>query len=332
MTEQALRILLVEDNPHDRGIVRRELRQEYSDLQFQEAANESELATAMDADGFDIVITDYQLRWTDGLKVLQAIKERYPYCPVLMFTATGSEEIAVDAMKAGLDDYIIKNIHHTVRLRGAVRSALDHAATRQRATHLDSRLQTLLTQLQVGVFSCTLDGKFLEFNSAMSKLLGCEPDAVAREMSLSLLFPKELQAETFMQQLVDSDKPQEVETNIQLPSGESRFFRLNARRIDAAGELPRIDGLLEDVTDRKRAEARVRQAEVAQAQLDTLSPRETEVLDEVVSGGMNKTIARRFEISEKTVERHRHNLMKKLRVRSLAELVRLATLAENAAK
>ena len=63
-----------------------------------------------------------------------------------------------------------------------------------------------------------------------------------------------------------------------------------------------------------------------------LSAREQEVLCEVVSGDTNKRIARHLDISEKTVEKHRSNLMKKLRVRSVAELVRLALLAESSVR
>ena len=58
-----------------------------------------------------------------------------------------------------------------------------------------------------------------------------------------------------------------------------------------------------------------------------LSPREQEVLEGVVSGMANKVIARRMDISEKTVEKHRGNLMKKLHARSVPDLVRLALLA-----
>ncbi|MCM2369759.1 LuxR C-terminal-related transcriptional regulator [Rhodopirellula sp. ICT_H3.1] len=60
-----------------------------------------------------------------------------------------------------------------------------------------------------------------------------------------------------------------------------------------------------------------------------LSTRERDVFKHVVSGQMNKVIAKRLEISEKTVERHRSNVMKKLGVKSVAELVRIAMDAES---
>ncbi len=58
--------------------------------------------------------------------------------------------------------------------------------------------------------------------------------------------------------------------------------------------------------------------------LDTLTPRERQVFDLVVTGETNKSIAHRFTISEKTVEIHRANVMRKMRARSLASLVHMA--------
>jgi len=51
-----------------------------------------------------VVITDYYLGWSDGITVLLSVKARNPECPVIMFTGRGNEDIAVRAMKAGLDD------------------------------------------------------------------------------------------------------------------------------------------------------------------------------------------------------------------------------------
>src|SRR4028118_911409 len=118
-----LRILLIDDNPHDRILAIRSLEREFPNLQVKEIAKLEELDQVLEADNFDLTITDYQLRWSDGLAVLRTIKARYPECPVIMFTNSGTQEIAVEAMKAGLDDYVIKSPKHYIRLATAVRSA-----------------------------------------------------------------------------------------------------------------------------------------------------------------------------------------------------------------
>src|SRR4051812_45942395 len=104
-----LRAVLIDDNPDDRALVMRELRRTFPTLQAEEVTDDKSFTRVLDAGGMDLVITDFQLRWTDGLTVLRTIKSRWPDCPVVMFTGTGSEEIAVEAMKAGLDDYVLKS-------------------------------------------------------------------------------------------------------------------------------------------------------------------------------------------------------------------------------
>ncbi len=139
----AIRVLLVDDNPLDRGMVKRELRKEFSSVVVHEATNDEELNQMLVGFQFDLVITDFQIRWTDGLEVLNRIRERLPDCPVVMFTATGSEEIAVQAMRAGLDDYVVKNPDQMMRLRAALRSAILHRQMLQRIARLESDLAHL---------------------------------------------------------------------------------------------------------------------------------------------------------------------------------------------
>ncbi len=111
-----LHILLIDDEPQDRVLVRRKLEREFSALQITEIVKAEELSQALETVDFDLTITDYQLRWTDGLAVVRSLKARYPDRPVIMFTNSGSEEIAVEAMKAGVDDYVLKSPTHFTRL------------------------------------------------------------------------------------------------------------------------------------------------------------------------------------------------------------------------
>jgi signal transduction histidine kinase len=126
-----LRLLLIDDNPDDRLLAHRALSREIPDLEIREIGSRAALEAALAAGDFDTVVTDYQLKWWDGLSVLREVKVRCPGCVVLMFTNTGSEEVAVEAMKAGLDDYVLKLPGRYARLPIALRAALDRAALRR---------------------------------------------------------------------------------------------------------------------------------------------------------------------------------------------------------
>lgn len=129
--DRPLRGLMVDDNPDDRDLAIRELAKVFEGIEITEVVDAAGLEVALEAGGFDLVITDYQVRWTDGLEVLRRVKQAFPQIPVVMFTGTGSEDIAVDAMKSGLDDYVLKMATHYARLPVAVRSALDKTQARR---------------------------------------------------------------------------------------------------------------------------------------------------------------------------------------------------------
>lgn len=106
---KALSFLVIDDMPDDRSLVIRELSHRFPGARCQEIVDADGLSRALERGEFDATITDYQIRWTDGLSVLHSLKLRYWDRPVIMFTGTGSEEVAVEAMKSGLDDYVIKS-------------------------------------------------------------------------------------------------------------------------------------------------------------------------------------------------------------------------------
>lgn len=250
---QPLRVLVIDDNPGDRILAIRELSREFPNFQVEEILDAKGFAQAVEQGNFDLVITDYQLRWTNGIQVLRAIKERYPYRPVIMFTGTGSEEIAVEAMQSGLDDYVLKSPNRYFRLPTAVRVALERAQAERRAALLEIRLQSLLNQLDIGIFRSTTDGQLLESNRAFLRLLGV--NSLPEAQSMDLLNLPELGAQY---QGTLSFQPQEREVQLHRADGTSIWTSLNIT-LNQVDDETVVDGLLEDITARKQAQAEIRQ-------------------------------------------------------------------------
>lgn len=246
-----LRLLLVDDNPNDRLLIVRELSRELPDVEVEEIIKPEDLKLALSAGQFDLVITDYQLRWDDGLTVLREIKSRYPDCPVIMFTDSGSQEVAVEAMKAGLDDYLIKSSKQYARLPVVVRSTLQRAESQRRVERLELRLQTLLNHLNVGVFRSTLDGRLLEGNAAFLRLVGVSSLQEARTTDLQELFlssPAEVQA---------SNQGREVQ--LHRADGSAIWVALS-QSLNTTEPEPVMEGLIEDITERKLAQEALQHA------------------------------------------------------------------------
>src|SRR2546426_5754082 len=147
-----LRVLIIDDNPDDRALVIRKLGLEYLDLHVRQITEAQAFADALQGGNFDLVITDSHLLWTDGLSVLRAVKARHPGIPVIMFTGTGNEELAVEAMQAGLGDYIRKKTPAPARPRTPPPSGLGRAEAPRQAGRPQASPNTLLNRQGVGVF------------------------------------------------------------------------------------------------------------------------------------------------------------------------------------
>jgi PAS domain S-box-containing protein len=173
-----IRILVIDDEAAIRSLAITVLRQEFPNLHPVEAANALELSQALEGPGFDFVITDYRLGWSNGIEVLRAVKRRWPDCPVIMVTGSSNEEIAVEAMKAGLDDYVTKSPSHFARLTAAARSVLERARERKERT-AQLRLHTAALQAAAnGIILTEPDGTISWVNPAFTAMTGYGPEEV----------------------------------------------------------------------------------------------------------------------------------------------------------
>jgi two-component sensor histidine kinase len=134
-----IRVLLIDDNPADRDLLMRHLCRSFDAIDCTEIFRRRDFETALVQGGFDVVITDYQLQWADGLSILHQCLKSHPDIPVIMFTDSGSEEIAVEGMKAGLSDYVLKN--HPTRLAIAVQESLEKARLRRAQREAEAALK-----------------------------------------------------------------------------------------------------------------------------------------------------------------------------------------------
>lgn len=128
-----IRILYVDDSLLDRELVRDALEQEHGGFEVVEARNRTEFLDRLNEEGIDLVLTDFDIVGFKGLQVLDLVHERKLDVPVIIVTGTGSEEIAVEAMKRGAADYVIKSPHHIRRLPFTIMTALkNHQVARER--------------------------------------------------------------------------------------------------------------------------------------------------------------------------------------------------------
>ena len=262
MSDDAWRLLLIDDNPDDRLFVRRALARELSALDVREAGDPAALATALEAGPYDLVITDYALGFTNGLLLLETLKERWPECPVILCTGTLSEEIAVKALQTGLDDYVLKDPQRLLRLPAAVRGAIAHARQRAAALAAERRYEALFQGAPVGLVRSRRDGQMLAANAAAARIWGYPDVAAFLQVNSGQLYADPADRT----RLLATIEASEVVENFELQGrrADNTFIWVNlgvqAER-DASGHVIHYEWSVADITESKRLEAELRQAQ-----------------------------------------------------------------------
>ncbi|MHB8578553.1 MAG: PAS domain S-box protein [Ignavibacteriaceae bacterium] len=122
---ESIRILYVDDNPGDRALVRHSLEKVHGGFEVTEAKSKIEFEKIINEQVFDLVLTDFNIMGFEGMQVLETVKSISPNIPVIIVTGTGSEEVAIQAIRNGAKDYVIKTIQHINRLPKTIISALE---------------------------------------------------------------------------------------------------------------------------------------------------------------------------------------------------------------
>lgn len=245
-----LHILLIDNAPGDRANVLGEIEKELPGSTVRIISTESDFEQALVHDDFDVVITDYKLGWTNGLDVLKRLKKDRPLVPVIMFTASGGEEIAVDAMKHGLNDYIIKSTGQLMRLRGSIRAAADHIASRQALIDAEIRYRDLFQDIPIGLYQTSPDGRFLEINRAMVEILGYPNSEILFRTPTRDLYATDDDYSAWSDRIKRNGYVKELVVKMKRYDGESIWVEINGKQVYKQGVLYCNEGSVQDVTDR----------------------------------------------------------------------------------
>jgi signal transduction histidine kinase len=123
------RVLLIEDEPLDAELVRRRLEERAGDLgplRLRHAGELGEGLAQLASEPFDVVLLDLHLPDSTGIETLSRLRESAPDIPVVVFTAAGAVDTALDALRAGAQDYLVKDeLQSGAVLRRAIRYAIE---------------------------------------------------------------------------------------------------------------------------------------------------------------------------------------------------------------
>lgn len=163
----ATRILIVEDNPSDYDLARREIRKSLSSCEFRRVETQTQYLDELKTFHPDIILCDYSLPSFDGMTAIKLVREMSSLTPLIIWTGSISEDVAVECMMAGAANYVIKD--NLKRLGPAVLRAIEERKLiieNQRAHELILNLSRFAEENPNPIVRVTRNGTILYANSA----------------------------------------------------------------------------------------------------------------------------------------------------------------------
>jgi two-component system sensor histidine kinase/response regulator len=247
------RVLLVEDSADDAELVVRALRRDGCELRYERVDTPEAMRAALVNGSWDLVIADYAMPRFNGLAALKMLRETGLDLPFILVSGTVGEEVAVEAMKCGADDYVLKS--NLARLPMAVERELRDSEVRVERNRAEARYRSLVERLPVGLFRISPAGDILEFNPALIDMLGFQDGDSLKKADVAELWLRPLERARFEAVIEREGVVKNFEMEMRRRDGSIIWCEQSARAVyDAAGKVGHWEGVLVDVTSRKLAE------------------------------------------------------------------------------
>ena len=261
----AIRVLQLEDVPTDAELIRRRLLADGLDVVCRVVADEAGFRHALVEFAPQIVLSDFSLRGFDGLAALEIARELAPRTPFVFVSGTIGEERAIEALKRGATDYVLKDSLR--RLVPAIRSALRQsqvAIAKELAEDMlrrsESRLQDIVNTSRDWIWECDRDGRFMFSSPSVLNVLGYTRYEIVGRCATDFIDPAdELQLQATYAAPEDRDLDRPVTLRWRHKNGQPRWLeRTMVVLRDKEGEWRGVRGIDRDVTMRVAQEVRIR--------------------------------------------------------------------------
>ena len=259
----SLRILSLEDDPHDADLIREQLEAENIACKITRVDTEATFRAALEQGEVDLVLADYTLPSFDGITALKLAMKLLPDVPFIFVSGTLGEEVAIEALKIGATDYILKT--RLSKLVPSVRRALREAKERAEHKHASEELQRSQAYLaeaqklsRTGSFGWNVGKGEIYWSDETFRIFEYRPDTtVTIERVLQRTHPEDRSGvEEFIERISREKTGFDFEHRLLMLDGSVKYVRVMGRPSkDETGDLEFV-GAVSDVTAQKVAEQR----------------------------------------------------------------------------
>jgi PAS domain S-box-containing protein len=258
-----LRVLYLEDDIRDTELVQNTLAADGITSQIRRVETETDFLAALDEGGFEIILADYSLPGFEGLSALKIAHQRSPEVPFIFVSGTLGEDLAIDALKSGATDYVVKG--GLRRLVPSLKRALREARERTERSHAEKALrcsQAYLAEAErlshTGSFRWDASTGEIYWSEETFRIFEYnQATAPSKEWVLQRTHPDD---RAQLRQLIERAEQErqgfDFEHRLLMPDGSVKYVRAVGRpSTEAESGHVEFVGAVTDITERERAEA-----------------------------------------------------------------------------
>ncbi len=264
MIPPELHILHIEDSDLDAELVRFTLENGGIPCDICWVDNFPAFVEELETNRYDLILADFSLPDCDGYKTLAVAQEKAPQTPFVLVTGAIGEELAIDSIKAGVTDYVLKS--NLVRLKTAVPRAIEEARAswekRQALADLqlsEERFELAVKGSGAGLWDWSdVNEEQMWWSPRIYELFGLDDGELppTRSQFYTLLHPDDVaEAKAAIRRHLLERVPYDVQYRLYNKQGKLIWLRSRGKAIwDANGQATRMAGYLQDITGRKKAQ------------------------------------------------------------------------------
>jgi len=274
-TSTPIRVLHVDDEPEFGDMVAEFLEREDAQLDVTSVTSAAAGIERLDGAQFDCVVSDYDMPDQNGLQFFESVRDSHPDLPFILFTGKGSEDVASDAISAGVDDYLQKQggTGQYTLLAHRITNAVAQYRSKQEIEASQERLSLFFEQSPLGALEWTESFDVARMNEKAEEILGFTEEELVGS-SWRRLIPESEQdgvAELFAEMLTES-KAYDIEQETLTSDGERIRCEWHHRVVrDELGDVITIFSKFQNVSQRVQREKELAEERAFTEQaLDTL--------------------------------------------------------------
>ena len=258
LTSRPIRVLHVDDDSHVVELIKNRLEKMADQITVQTATTPKEGLSMLATNAVDCIISDYNMPTQNGIEFLHTVREEHSDLPFILYTSKGSEEIASEAITAGVTDYLQKEASpgHYQLLASRIKNSVSQYRAQKELGRKEDLLAYTERLAQTGGWHFDIETGETRWTDGTYAIYGLEPDAeLTRQEAIDFYHPEDRsEIKRLVERCIETGESYEATLRLIDTDDQLRWVLTNGEAIREKGDIVAIRGAIRDITELRKCE------------------------------------------------------------------------------